>query len=327
MTAVPAVPGRVVTIDRARLARMRRDTVLAWIGSRKGTVRLVVLALATALFAVPAGWPLILLVVAPPLGQVCWWWFQTRSYARSGLGVGESISVDYAASGEIGLTDATGQVWLPRGSALAVVRSRGNATVYGRSLSFVVPTEVLTDSDAAFLEGHGDEPHEPTAPTPDLPLSLTITADVQQGTVAAITSAMVRSADFWQPWVSAAVVVGIMALVGSATAVLVAALIMGGLASTTLVRVLRMRKGIRAAYPVGRTIRARVDPGHFMLSFPHGAQSHPWSDFSHARVTRHAVLLRRPRRRLALDMIMVMPAGLFDADALGTLVAAVPRRF
>lgn len=335
MSTVPTMPGRVVTIDRARLTRMRVDTVLGRIGSSKGTRRLVLLALVTAFFAVRAGWPAVLVALAPPLGQVCWWWLQTRNYARNGLGVGQDIRVDYAASGEIGLTDSTGEYWLPRGSAMAVVRFRGNVNVYGRTLSFVVPTEVFTDADAAFLEGHGEEPHEPTTPGPDLPLSLTMTADIQQRTVAAATSQLVRSADFLQPWISGLGVVAFVAVVGFAVAGpagavkagLVAALIMGGLASGTLFRLSRTRASLRAAYATGQTIRGRVDVDGMVLSLPHGTQSFEWRQFSRVRVTRDAVLLRKQRRVLAGDGMVVLPVRLFDDAALGALVAAVPRRF
>ena len=319
-----------MTIDRARHARLKRDSVLQAISMPRGVRRLAVAGLiAGAVGLAVGGWLVAALMsVIGVLGQIWWWWFRTGAAMRAGLGVGQSLRVDYADSGEIAITDITGQIWLPRGSAYRVVRYRGNITVGGRAVSFILPGEMLTDVDAAFLEGHGAEPQEATTHGPNLPLSLEMTADRQERLIAAGTAVVVRSADFLVPWlVTAPVVIGITALVGSPRAIALAVAFCALCAYPGLRGLGRTRSRIRSAYPIGRTIRAGVSRERMVLSLPHSTRTMEWSEYIGLRVTSDAVLLRKTRRPLAADTTAVLPVDLFNAVALADLAVAVPGRF
>ena len=118
--------------------------------------------------------------------------------------VGQTVSTEWAPDGELVVTDVTGQYRLPRGSVMLVRRNGRNASVYGRSIQFVLPGELLTEDDIAFLEGHASAPRPVEAPAPDLPLSLEVTTEVQAQLLSDATRTTVRTADFLFPYVGIA---------------------------------------------------------------------------------------------------------------------------
>ena len=322
-------PGRALTIDRPRKARIIRDAVLEQIVAPSGVRRLAVAG------AVPAavgfawrGWPVAcLMLVLGVLGQVGWWWRRLRAGVRNGLDVGQTIEVAYTNSGEMVITDSTGQVGLRRGSVIMVPRFRANVTVVGRELAFILPGELLDDADVAFLEGHGDAATGATVQGPELPLSCEITAGVQRAMVDSATRVVTRSADFLVLWLVTLFIVGVIAVVGPAPVVVgtgvfcaLCFLVPG------LLGIRRTRRRVRSRYPVGLIVRAGVTPERLLLSLTHGTSTIPWSRFSGLRVTSDAVLLRRVRKPLAADATAVLPVGLFDDDALATVSSAVSKR-
>lgn len=323
-----ASSGRAVTIDRARKARIRRDAVLQTISSPTGQRPMVFAALATGVLGRAVdGWLVAaIMFIIGGLGQLGWWWLRTNASLRSGLDVGQTVRVGYASSGEISITDSTGQIWLPRGSVFAVVRYRGNLTVVGRQVAFLLPRELLTQDDIAFLEGHGPAPQDPTTQGPELPLSCEITARTQGQLVAAATRIVVRSADFLMLWFSAALVVSFVSLAGSIRAVAVTVALCALLVLPGLRGVLRTRAQMRATYRIGLTVRANVTDEGLLLSLAHGTRTLPWRDFSAARLTTNAVLLRRSRRVLAQDKTVILPKALLDNSSLTTIAAAVSGR-
>jgi hypothetical protein len=320
--------GRALTIDRARKARIRRDSVLQAINAPRGMRRLAVPGvIAGAVGLAASGWPAaVLMLVVGILGQIGWWWLRLGADLRAGLDVGQTVRLDYATSGEISLTDITGQLWFGRGSVMTVLRYRGNAIVVGREMAFVLPRELLTEADIAFLEGHGPAPQEGTALGPDLPLSCEITADVQRRLVAASTRVIAGSADFLMPWISALFVIGVVAYVGSARAI-AGTVAFGALLVLPGVRgILRTRQRMRLTYAVGLTVRADVTDERLLLSLKHSTRPLPLRDFSRIGVTTDVVLLRRARRVLAVDRTEILPIALFDAEALTTMSTVISRR-
>jgi hypothetical protein len=324
-----ASSGRAITIDRARKARIRRDAVLHAIGAPGGVRRLVVAGVTAGVVGLAVrGWSAAaLMVVVGAFAQVAWWWVRTDAGMRAGLDVGQTVRVDYASSGEICVTDSTGRTWLPRGSALAVLRHRGNVTVVGREIGFILPGELLTEADIAFLEGHGPLPEDVTAPGPDLPLSCDVSLDVQRRVVSAATRLVVRSADFLVPWFVAPFLIGIAAYVGSAAAVAITSLFCALTVLPGLLGLRRTRQRIRATYPVGLTLRAGVTTERLLLALKHGTRTLTWREYRELRLTKDVVLLHRAHRPLVADTTTVVPIALFDADALTTMSTVITGRF
>jgi hypothetical protein len=162
----PGTTVRSVTVDRRRHRRIVLDLVLDAARHR------------------PAGWwvgATVVALVALGAGRRLWY---------TGL-----VSTAWAADGELVVADVTGQYRLPRGSVLVVRRSGRNANVYGRSLSFVLPGELLSDDDVAFLEGHAAGPVPAPAPPSGLARSLVVTEDVQAHLVADATRVVLLTAD------------------------------------------------------------------------------------------------------------------------------------
>lgn len=210
---------------------------------------------------------------------------------------------------------------------MAVVRWGGLATVLGRSVSFVLPGELVGADDVAFLEGHGELPPGAELSGPVLPLSLDVTQQVQDQAVAQATRLVTTSADFLVPFVLAVPMVALFAafenwlwvgIVGGFYALLGVPAILG---------LRRTRRGLRATYAVGRTIRAAVTPAHLLFSTPLGTRQLRWSEVDARRVTPDSVLLRRRRAPLTGTRTEVLPRALFTDEALGELAAAVPRPF
>ena len=267
------------------------------------------------------------MAVVAVAAQVVVWWVQAVRSLRSGLAVGQTVTIGYAESGDLTVIDVEGQVWLPRGSAMAVVRWRGLATVLGRTISFVLPGELVGEEDVAFLEGHGELPPGAELSGPVLPLSLEVTPQVQDQLVSQATRLVTTSADFLVPFVLAVPMAGLFAVFENWLWVGIVAGFYALLAVPAILALRRTRRGLRATYAVGRTIRAAVTPEHLLFSTPLGTRQLRWSDVETQRVTPDAVLLRRRRAPLTTTRTEVLPRALFTPDDLAALVAAVPRRF
>ena len=318
---------RAVTISRSRHVELARDMHRQVLTSTWALRRFAWLAGVAAVLAWMLDSWLVwgLAAVGVVVQQVVWRRRILRSL-RPGLDVGQTTTVSYTDSGELTIVDATGQVWLPRGSAFSVVRYRGLVTVAGRALSFILPAELLTDADIAFLEGHGDAVAEDAAAAgPTLPVELEVSPSLQSALVAARTRLVVRSADFLVPYVVAPLLIGFAVLSGSRGFVLAMTLFCAVTAAPTVLRLVRQRRLERHRYPVGRTLRGDVTPDHLALSAPHLTAQVPWSDFRARRVSGAVVMLQR--KPGDTDETLLLPRELFTPDGLAALAAAVPRTF
>ena len=257
--------------------------------------------------------------------QVLVWWLRAERSARNGLAVGQEVSTEWATDGELVVSDVTGQYRLPRGSVMLVQRNGGNASVYGRSIQFVLPGELLTEDDIGFLEGHAAAPEPVEASHPDLPLSLQVTEEVQAQLLADATRSVVRTADFLLPCVVTAGFV-VLGLVTSWAGFLGIAGVLLVLTIPSMLRFARWRKAFLRAFPVGRTLRAEVTSEHVALSTRHGTAVLAWSNFDRIGTTRHNLLLRHRRPFFGSTKTTVLPLDLFGPQDLLTIAAAVPRR-
>lgn len=328
MSGPPAAGLRTLTIDRGAKAHAVRELMRQCLASGPGRRRLALIAV-LALFSIPlfSSWVLGVgfgLVLAA--AQVGWWRIRVGKALRKGYQVGQTISVGYLESEEFTVVDEVEQVMLPRGSVMQVVRRGGVATVLGRSISLVLPSELLTDADVAFLEGHGRAPEEPRSPAPRLPLALEVTPDIQDALVAAKTRVIVTSADFLLvPLVTTPVFMFFASYMHSWR--FFAGVLVFCLASWTpqLRFLLRSRQGMRVLFPVGYTMRAEVSPEQLSLAYPHGTVLLPWSAFQAHRITPGAVLLRADRGKPGRTR--VLPRALFAEASLAQVSTYLPRRF
>ncbi len=325
----PRRPDRVdsLTMTRARHTRMARDLVVQIIASSKGYGRLALLAVvALVIGGLASGWLLAVgLAVAVVLIQVLYWWVKVERSMRAGLGVGQTITVGYASTDELTITDVTTQIWLPRGSALIALRYRSAVIVLARGISFVLPSELLTDGDIAFLEGRGEVPREPTASGPWMPLAIEMTAEIQAQLVERTTKVIATSADFLMPWVAAAMLLTFAALTRSWAIFVPTAVFCLVITLVTLPQLVEVRRQVQRAYPVGTTILAGVTPEHLTLATSNLTQRMPLAGFYAHRLTPRTVMLRRHRRRPVGTY--VLPRALFSPEALSDLATGVPRRF
>ncbi|XGX79147.1 hypothetical protein LQK93_01946 [Terrabacter sp. BE26] len=267
----------------------------------------------------------ILLSLAVVSGGVAWWWFLIRRSLRKGLGPGQTVSTAYTDWGEWTVTDVTGTVSLARGSAAMVSRTRDRVMIWSRTASFVLPTELVTDEDIAFLEGHGDAPTFLGAPGPVLPLSLEVTPQVQGRVTAAAARVRTTSADTLFPFVPPALLLPIGVVAESLFYLALAGVfLLIGVANYLQTR-RAARIACRAQYPVGMTIRAQVTQEHLVLQARQGTIHVRWSEYIARRLTRDAVLLRRDRRRA--QTTLVLPRDLFTDDALAEIARSVPREY
>ena len=319
---------RTVTIDRAAKGRAAHELMRQCLASRPGRRRLTVIAVLAAL-SVPlfSSWLLGLgFGITLAVLQVGWWRLRIARSLRRGYDVGQTITVGYLESEELTVIDQTGQVMLPRGAAMMVLRRGGVVTVFGRSISFVLPSELVTDTDVAFLEGHGEVPHTATTPAPPLPLALEVTPAVQEALVAAKTRVITRSADFLLvPLVTTPAVVFFAAFAQSWRFMVGALVFCLACQIPQLLWLSRSRRSVRTVFPVGFTVRAEVAAQHLALANPHRTVLLPWSTYQAHRLTTRVVLLRRERGKPG--MTQVLPRALFSDDALARLVTAVPRTF
>ena len=329
MDPVAASPGRSITIDRARKRRIRRDDVLHTIGAPDGLRRLAVSGLAGCVLGLAVrSWPAAVVgAVLAVLGRIAWWWLRTNASMREGLDVGQTVTVEYAASGGISVTDSTGQLWMGRGWAIRVERFRSLVIVAARDMAFMLPRELLTDEDVAFLVGRDIGLEAASAHGPELPLSREITPDDQRTLVSAATSIVLRSADFLVPWVLAPFMIGLFVAVGSAPAIIGMCVFCAVCAVPGLRGLRRTRSRLRSTYPVGLVLRAGVTTERLWLSLANGTLAVPWHEFVQSRLSDHAVLLRKPRRRFGNHATLILPRALFDDEALTTISSVVPCPF
>ncbi|QIG42950.1 hypothetical protein G5V58_09415 [Nocardioides anomalus] len=325
--SAPGTTVRAVTVDRRRHRRIVLDLVVDL--TRHRPARWWVGAALLTLFAIGAGrqvWYAGPAVAVPVvLLQLLVWWLRAARSAADGLAVGQTVSTGWAADGELVVTDVTGQYRLPRGSVLLVRRSGRNANVYGRSLQFVIPGELLSDDDVAFLEGHAAGPG-PVATSPSgLARSLRVTEEVQTHLVADATWTVVRTADFLLPYVGAAGF-ALLGLLTTWAGFLWLAGALLALAVPAAVRFVRWRRAFRAAFPIGRVLHAEVTPEHLAVETQHGTQVLAWDNFAAVSSTDHNVLLRHRRRAFGAARTTLLPLGLFRPEDIHQLAASVGGR-
>ncbi len=328
MSELGASPWRTQTIDRAAKGRAARELMRQCLASRPARRRLAVIAV-LAFVSVPlfSSWLLgLALGLVLAVVQLGWWRFRVARSLRRGYDVGQTITVGYLESEEFTVIDQTGQVMLPRGAAMLVLSRGGVVTIFGRSISFVLPGELVSDTDIAFLEGHGEVPTAPKSPAPGLPLALEVTPAVQEALVAAKTRVIATSADFLLvPLVTTPVVVFFAAFAHSRGFMVGAVLFCLACEVPQLLWLSRSRRATRTVFPVGFTVRAEVAAEHLALANPHRTLLLPWSTYHSHRLTPRVVLLRRERGKPGTTQ--VLPRALFSDDALAVLAAHVPRTF
>ena len=323
---------RSVVVDRRLHLQIRTDLLLDLGRRSRG---LLVLVLALTLLGLLLGRPLQGVVAG--LGGVLVWaavhWVRFGRSMRHGLDVGQRVAVSHRVRGDaaVVVTDSTGEVVLGRGSALVITRFRGIVTFYGRQLSFVLPTGMLTEDEASFLEGSGAAPEGGLVALDDppslLPLSLTITEEARRRTSAAVVRAITTSADVLTPVVVALgfLVLGAILRFGP---LVIFGCVVAAVSLLTAPRVaLRARSTVRLAYPVGRTVHAEVSTDSFTTELATVTHAVRWDTWDSRRVTEHAVLLRHRGRFMSHDVFSVYPRDLFDDAAIRQLAAAVPRTF
>ncbi len=260
------------------------------------------------------------------LGQWGVWRGRVARSLRQGYDVGDGISVGYLESEEFRVIDRTGELLLPRGSAMVVFRRGGVVTIVGRSICFLLPSELLTDGDAAFLEGHGEVPQTPQAPTPPFSLALEVTPAVQQSLVDARTRAIATSADFLMTTIFAILIVVFVASFSPPWRVMTGVVVFVVACALPQLRVLSTnRRLMRIVFPIGYTIRAEADAEHLSVTSPHRTVRVPWHAYKARRVTDRSVFLRLDRRKPGNTQIL--PRELFSEEALAQMSAHVPRTF
>jgi hypothetical protein len=322
-----AGPVRSLTVDRARHDRVVRDLVAYQARARGSGWFLCAGAALLVMGITPTPWYADLGLLALVLWvQVIVWRQRAERSAERGLAVGQTVTVSYDERGDLTVTDATGQQALPRGSVALVRRTGGSAVVLGRSSAFVLPAELLSEDDVAFLEGHGASPVAPeqVQAGPQLPLAIEVTPAIQEQMVTAATRAVALTADFLLPVVVAAATV-VFAVGTRLWPVLWLTLLSLLCSGPQLLGVHRTRARFRRTYRVGRVMRAAVRPDHLTLTRLHGTVVLPWTTWTGVRVTGDAVLLSRPRRRFGPWHTDVLPRGLFGPDDLARMTTALRR--
>lgn len=316
-----------LTVDAATRRRMVRD--LWWHGVRtlRGSRLLGYLAAASVLLAV---WHDVLATLAVValllLGRVAWWWIRLNRTLTKRLPTGQVVSVGRTTGGDLVIRD-TDEVWLPRGSALTVERIRSVTLVHGRAVSAVVPTVLLSEEDAAFLEGHGTQaPTVPATDEPlDLPLSVEITTQVQDDLAHARRRSYLLSGEFGIVLVLPLLLLALMGPIAEPRTTLVTLLVVSIPAALGLNGMQQSCAGLRRAFPVGHVLRAGADERGLVVTMVHGALRLRWSEFEGHRVRDRTVELRTRKGRALRNV--TLPRGLFTPPSLLLLTTAVPRAF
>lgn len=260
------------------------------------------------------------------LAKVAWWWAQLTRTLHRRLPTGQLVTVGHTESGELAIRD-TDEVWLPRGSATTVQRIGSVTIVNGRAVSAVVPTALLTDADAAYLEGHGSATPAQAATdvAPDLPLSVELDERRQGEMVVARRRSYLLSGEFAMVLALPAVACAVMAFVARPQTTLIATLALYLPVAFALAAMQRSCEALRRAYPVGHTLRALVDEDGLVLTMVHGALRIRWSEYDAHRLRARTLELRTRKGRPLGNL--TVPLELFTAEALQLLRTAVPRSF
>jgi hypothetical protein len=260
------------------------------------------------------------------LGRVAWWWIRLTKNLGKRLPTGQVVSVGHTSTGDLVIRD-TDEVWLPRGSATAVERIGSVTVVHGRAVGAVVPTALLSDADAAFLEGHAATvPEQPPTDEPlDLPLSVEISEQVQTELVEARRRSYLLSGEFGMVVALPLLVFAITVILARPLTTLLVTAVLSIPIAFALGGMRRSCAGLRRAYPVGHTLRARADEDGLVLTMVHGALRVHWSDFDAHRLRERTVELRTRKGRPLGNV--TLPLDLFTPLSLQLLRTAVPRSF
>jgi hypothetical protein len=260
------------------------------------------------------------------LGRMGWWWARLTWNLTRRLPIGQVVHVGHTRAGELVVRD-TDEVWLPRGSANSVQRIGSVTVIHGRAVGAIVPTALLTDEDAAFLEGHGALPQERPATDEALPLPLSVelSKQVQDDMVEARRRSYLRSGEL-----SVVVALPVLLFVTTVfiakpqtTLVVTAACCIP--IAFSLNGMQRSCAALRRAYPVGHTLRARADEDGLALTLVHSTLRVHWTDYEAHRMRARTVELRTRKGRPLGNL--TLPSALFTADALHVLRSAVPKSF
>lgn len=325
------VPGslRTMTITKNRYRMLFRGLLLDALVSGTSVTRFLYVAFFALLcWGLTGRWVVAVVVTAVALAVIVTrWCVRIRACLRTGLAVGQTVTTGYTPWGELTITDVTGTLCLGRGSAALVTRSRDRVVAWLRTTSFLLPTELLTDEDIAFLEGPGEAPGSSAAPAPVpvLPLELVVTERVQARVMAAAVRVRTRSADVLFPLLTPALLLALVAVTRARIFALGAGFFLLVWIGVYLQARHAARTASRAQYPVGATIRANVTPDHLVVQSRSGTTHSRWSEYIARRLTTDAVLLRRDRRHP--ETTVVLPRELFSERALADLATAVPRSY
>ena len=256
-----------------------------------------------------------------------WWARQTRAM-RKRLPDGQVVSVGHTPTGDLVIRD-TSEVWLPRGSIRSVVRIGSVTVLQGRAINTLVPTALLSDADAAFLEGHADG--LPVSDRTDdalvLPLSTRITPRVQADLLHAYRRSFFASGEFGIVAAVPVLALVLSVLVGKTLTPLFLFVFLFCCfpAGLQLARVERVLSVVKDSFPVGHTLGARLDVDAMVLGFPHGALRLPWSRYQAHRLRPRTIELRTRKGRPLANT--TLPLELFTPEALQVLRTHVPKAF
>jgi hypothetical protein len=316
-----------LTVDATTRRRMVTDLWLHDVRTLRGRRLLSYLA---------AGWVVLLVwhdvvgtlavVALLILGRVAWWWVRLTRRMAKRLPTGQVVSVGHTEGGDLVIRD-TDEVWLPRGSALTVERIGSVTIAHGRTVSAVVPTVLLSDEDAAFLEGHGTQAPAQTATDepPDLPLSVEITEQIQDDLVRARRQSYLWSGEFGITLVTPLLLFALMVAIAEPRTTLIAVLVVSIPVALGLNTTRTSCGGLRRLFPVGHVLRAGADEDGLVLTMVHGTPRLRWSEFQAHRL-RERTLELRTRKGRALRNV-TLPRDLFTPMSLQLLTLAVPRSF
>lgn len=238
---------------------------------------------------------------------------------RRGVGPGAVLSSGYDNHPRLVISTGAGATGLGAGSVRRVSRW-GEVAVLDlrrRRLRLVTPSRLVTDADAAFLEGTGPAPARmdltPDGPGP-MPFAHVVTLEDQRQLQRTLTAVLVRRKAFWL--VIAMEVTAMGAAIASRTWVL----LWLGLTVVAIVAMspLGIRRTIRQVFPVGHEIRAGLAADALLLDVSVATQRIPYDQIEEVRADRHTLLLALPMKRR-----LTLPRALLPDEAVTRLTAAV----
>ena len=323
--AVPGQPVRepiYLTCDDTTLRRLARAGTVSTLASARAAwplgvvVGISALAMGFAAHTWVAG--LVAAVVASAVLasaiQV-----RTTKVLRGSVGAGTVLTSGYDNHPRLVISTGAGATGLDAGSVRRVSRW-GEVAVLDlrrRRLRMVTPSRLVTDADAAFLEGTGPAPARadltPDGPGP-MPYAHVVTLEDQRHLQRALNAVLVRRKALWL------VLAMEVAAMGAAIASRSWVLLLLGLTVVGIVAMnpLGIRRTIRQVFPVGHEIRAGLTADALLLDVSVATQRIPYDQVEEVRVDRHTLLLSLPvKRRLTL------PRALLPDEAVAQLTAAV----